>query len=449
MQPLVSLRWENLTPDQALLAVLNNYNLVIVDDPKTKIARITVKDPAAPDPLVSAIIQLKYATPSNILSSVQTLLVDKRSRVVADLRTAQLVILGTEKELDSVTKLVEQLDTPTKQVLIEAELVESSKNPTSTKGIDWTGTVGAQHVTFGNNAVAISQASLGTPGTTTTANGVTTTTAGTPPTPALLSNLLPGTPAGPGPSLITANTHGGFDPQTFFINADGVSAVLSFLNSDNTAQVLSTPRAVTLDNQTAVLEVTTAQPIFAATAGTQGSPGGATVSYTNLGTILTVTPHISANNTVQLRVIPEVSDDGGTITRTVAGVVNQADFFEVRRIETQVVIPSGNTLVLGGLISDTVTKGVTKVPGLGDIPLLGHAFRSETKTQTKNTLTIFITPTIVETEDFQPTQTDFLKKRAPKGTSADFGPWDSGEPQDWSKLMHKHKPNPSDPEFNN
>ncbi len=75
---------------------------------------------------------------------------------------------------------------------------------------------------------------------------------------------------------------------------------------------------MTLDNQEATLSVTTAQPIFLTTAGTQGSPGGSQVTYTNLGTILKVTPRISANNTINLQVIPEVSDIGGTITKTVS-----------------------------------------------------------------------------------------------------------------------------------
>ena len=223
-----------------------------------------------------------------------------------------------------------------------------------------------------------------------------------------------------------------------------MSAVLSFLNTEADAKVLSTPRAVTLDNQEAVLSVTTAQPIFQTTAGTQGSPGGSQVVYTNLGTILKVTPRISANNTINLHVIPEVSDLGGTVTKTVSGEINQADFFDIRRIDTRVLIPSGNTLVMGGLVSDNSTKGNTKVPLLGDIPILGWAFRQESKTQNKRNLLIFITPTIVQNEDFQPAQTDFLKTKMSDGPVEKFGAWDSGNPQDWSKLFGSKKNDPGD-----
>ena len=450
-QPVVSFRWENLTADQALTAVLNGYNMVIIDDPKTRISRITIKDPAAPEPLVTKIIQLKYSDASNMVANVQSVLVDKRSKVIADSRTSQLVLIATDKEVVDVDQLVARLDTQTKEVLIEAKLVELQKNPSTTKGVDWSGTLQAQHINFGNGTAYLIPPTAGTPASPGVAptytqisgsGGISNVfSSGTPPTGAtpgtggLISQVL-----SPGQiPMIQANSKSGFNPSTFFLNADGVSAVLSFLNTEADAKVLSTPRAVTLDNQEATLSVTTAQPIFKTTAGTQGSPGGAEVTYTNLGTILKVTPRISANNTINLRVIPEVSSLGGTITKTVSGLVSQADFFDVRKIDTHVLIPSGNTLVMGGLVSDSSSKGNTKVPLLGDIPGLGWAFRSESKTQNKRNLIIFITPTIVQNEDFQPTETAFLKTKLPDAKTADFGAWDSGNPQDWSKLMHSKK----------
>ncbi|PYJ06321.1 MAG: hypothetical protein DME25_06950, partial [Verrucomicrobia bacterium] len=95
LNPSVSIRWENVTAEQALGALLKTYNLQMVEDPKTKIALITVKDPAAPDPLITKIIQLKFSHPTNLVGSVQTLFTDKRSKVVPDIRTSQLVVLAT------------------------------------------------------------------------------------------------------------------------------------------------------------------------------------------------------------------------------------------------------------------------------------------------------------------------------------------------------------------
>jgi type II secretory pathway component GspD/PulD (secretin) len=357
-----------------------------------------------------------------------------------------MVLVATDKEIAAVDDMVARLDTQTREVLIEAKLIETDKDPTSVKGVDWSGTLQAQHVVFGNGI---------TTGTTTYSHGNTIATStggvsGSPGVPFALTNTIPSGAAGntfgntfgqllstaTGQGGLSLNTSQGFFPYTAFLNSDGVAAVLSFLNTSADAKILSTPRAVTLDNQQATLSVTTAEPIFNTTAGTQGSPGGSTVTYTNLGTILQVTPRISANNTVNLQVIPEVSNLGGIVTKTVSGEINQADFFDIRRIETRVLIPSGNTLVMGGLISDDSTVGNTKVPILGDIPGLGWLFRQESKTQDKKDLLIFITPTIVTDEDFQPTQTDFLKTKANDKPTADFGAWDSGEPQDWSKLVH-------------
>jgi type II secretory pathway component GspD/PulD (secretin) len=407
-QPSVSIRWENVTAEQALNALLNNYSLQLVEDTKTHIARVTIKDPAAPDPLVTKIIQLKYAPATNMLISVQTALTDKRSRVVADVRTSQLVVVATEKELDEVDRMVERLDTITKQVLIEARLLETSLNPSTSKGMDWSGTLQAQHLAFGNN---LQQKPVNSQESD---NKV-------------LSTLWP---------KVLFDTAKGFNPATAFLDADGVNAVFSFLNKYSEAKVISAPRTVTLDNEPARIEVTRASPIINVTAGTANTTGGSQITYTNLGVILNVTPRISANNYVNLRVVPEVSRIFDTVTKSlgVSGVF-QADEYDIRRMETKVMIPSGNTLVLGGLVSDDVRLSNTKVPVLGDIPFMGLAFRSDTKTRAKNNLLIFVTPTIVQEEDYQPTKTDFLKTPTPAqdAVDGDWSAWDSGKPADWSK----------------
>jgi type II secretory pathway component GspD/PulD (secretin) len=206
------------------------------------------------------------------------------------------------------------------------------------------------------------------------------------------------------------------------------------LNNDADAQTIATPRVVTLDNQRAHIQVTRAEPIFATTAGTQGSPGGSQVNYTNLGTILDVTPRISANDYIWLTVEPEVSSVFGTVTKIVAGVENQADEYDVRKVTTQVMIPNANTLVMGGFIKDNTKNIYTKVPIMGDIPLVGLAFRSENKGLEKDNLLIFITPTIVQDSDYQPTSTKFLKSSplAPKQPMNPKSPWNSSKPYDWT-----------------
>jgi len=396
-------------------------------DPKTKIAKITTKDPLAPPPLTTHVYQLAYASVTIMQSAVSTVLTDKRSKVVSDVRTSQLIVQATEKEHMDVDDLIKRLDKPTRQVLIETRFIEISSNPKTTKGVDWSGTLQAQNISIGNNAVGGLPA---TPATPPIFNPITGTT----------SPAVPGTAATPGgilssPQLLASLNKGPlFQPAQFFMNADGVKAVLSFLSSSSDAQVVSTPRIVTLDNEEATIEVTRATPIFNTTAGTQGSPGGSTITYSNVGIVLKVTPHISANDYIWMKVVPSISSFFDTVTKTVAGVINQADEFDSRTIDTQVLIPNANTLVMGGMVKDSPTAKYTKVPLLGDIPVLGWAFRSEQKTIDKQNLLIFITPTIISDGDFQPTATEFLKSR-PIEEKEPLDPnsiWDGGKPHDWS-----------------
>jgi type II secretory pathway component GspD/PulD (secretin) len=507
-QPSVSIRWENITAEQALTALLNNYSLQLIEDSKSRIARVTAKDPAAAEPLVTRIIQLKYASPSNIVVNVQAAFTDKRSKVLPDYRTSQLVVVATEKEMPEVEDMVQHLDSKTKQVLIEARLLETSMNPTTSKGIDWSGTLAAQHVSYGNGILSgtISQngnqnsaqnSSLNSSrnsgqsasrnssqnnsqNTTTTSPGAAITTSTTLPggqtittttTPGSdssstattasssgLSSLassglssLTGAAASGGSSSgissllnsvvgnggLSLDSARGLNPATFFLNADGVKATLSFLNTYAETKIISSPRTVTLDNELATIEVGTQFPIVNTTAGTANTTGGSQITYSNLTVRLRVVPRISANDYVRLQVTPSVVRLGDLITTVVGGVPNSVYSFNTREIVTSVLIPSGNTLVMGGLISDEIQNGNTKVPLLGDLPILGLLFRSDTKSRNKSNLIVFITPTIVEEEDFQPTKSNFLKSKVPVKDSleGDWSAWDSGKPMNWTKKM--------------
>jgi type II secretory pathway component GspD/PulD (secretin) len=456
-QPSVSIRWENITAEQALNALLDNYTLQRIDDPKSKIARITTKDPAAAEPLFTKIIQLRFASPSNIIASAQAAFTDKRSKVLPDVRSSQLVVVATEKEVAAVDDLVQRLDTQTRQVLIEARLIETTVNPTTSKGVDWTGTLQAQNVSFGNGVMSGTASSGNSSQTTTVSPGTPTTSSTTlPGGQTATSTTTPGSAVSStasstastllnsvlGNGGLSANTASGLNPSTFFLNADGVHAVLSFLNTYSESKVLSAPRTVTLDNEPARIEVIRETPVMNVTAGTANTTGGSSITYSNLGVILNVTPRISANDYVNLKVVPEVSRYADTVTKTIAGQIYQADEYDVRRVETRVMIPSGNTLVMGGMISDSVNSGNIKVPLLGDIPYLGLLFRSDTKSRLKQNLLIFITPTIVQDEDFQPTKSTFLKAPVPikDSVEGDWSAWDSGKPKDWSKKAVPQQP---------
>ncbi len=464
-EPTISVRWENVTALQALTAVLDNYGLQLVEDPKTKIARITMQNPSAPPPLITRVIQLKNAGVSNMQAAVESALTDKRSKAIPDSRTSQLVVVATEPEQEAVDTLIEQLDKPTRQVLIETKLVEISSNPTTSKGIDWSGTLAAQNISFGNGQVQPATTVFTAPGspvTTTLPSGATVTTTPGSTTVTTMGSSSSSSSSSSGssgsssisstlsggliPNGLSWNTLSGLTPAIGFLNADGLHAVLSFLNQSSDAQVVSTPRLVTMDNEMARIEVTEAVPIFNVSAGTANTAGGSSVTYSNVGTILQVTPRISANDYIWLKVVPEVSSSPGSYNQTIGGLTYSAPLFDYRRIETQVLIPDADTLVMGGLVKDNPTASYTKVPILGDIPVLEYAFRSENKSLNKDNLIIFITPTIVKESDFQSTPpTKFFKSR-PMTIKPPLNPksmWDNAEPyHNWSDPVPKEPGNP-------
>lgn len=400
-EPELSIRWENITAENALLALLDNYGLQLVSDKKTGIERITMKDPTAPPPLFTKVIQLKYASVSNMIDAAQSVLTDKRSKVLTDPRTSQLIIVATDPEQQAAETLVTQLDKPTRQVLIETRLVEISSNPKTVKGIDWTKTLAGNNITFGNGNT------LGSFDTTYPGSGGAS------------YDQLGSVKTVVGNGGFNWNTKSGLTPEIGFLNADGLNVVLSFLNSSKDAQVMSTPRVVTLDNQMATISVYRTFPIFNVTAGTANSAGGSSVTYSNVGTMLHVTPRISANDYIWLNVMPEVSSYFGDFKQIVpntgtggGSTLVTAPQFDVRKVETQVLIPNSNTLVLGGLVQDNPKVEDTKVPFLGDIPGIGNLFRSSNKEMNKDNLLIFITPTIVRDTDFQASRSgDFLKSK--------------------------------------
>jgi type II secretory pathway component GspD/PulD (secretin) len=400
-EPNLSIRWENITAENALLALLDNYNLQLIHDKNTGIDRITMKDPSAPTPLFTKVVQLKYAGVSNILDAAKSVLTDPRSKVLTDTRSSQLVVVATDPEQQAVEMLVLQLDKPTRQVLIETRLVEITTNPKTKKGVDWTKTLQSQGVTFGN------------------------------------------TPSG----SVRYNTGSGFETgigsASGFLSADGLSVVMSFLNSSDEAQIMSTPRIVTLDNEAANISVTKGIPIFSVQAGTQNTAGGSSVNYSNVGTILHVTPRISANNNIWLKVFPEVSSQIGEKSQAVSSggtdggsSILTAPIFQYRTMETHVLIPNANTLVLGGLVEDSPKAGYTKVPLLGDIPGLGRLFSSENKEVNKVNLLIFITPTIVKDTDFQASSSAEFLKSKPQSMRDPLNAktsWDGAQPAgEWS-----------------
>ena len=405
--PSVSFRFEKVTAAQAFVAILDNYGLQFTSDPRTKIGRVSLKD--SKEPLATRTFQLKYSSPTNMIPLLQSAIQDTRGRILPDGRTAKLVVLATERELIDVATLIEKLDTPTRQILIEARFLETAINPESIKGIDWSDSFTAQNLKFGNNFA----------GNNVLTPGATIPTVGS-----------------PGPGLLTA---------------DGLSAVLSFLNTDEQSESIASPRAVTMENHPADLSVIRNVPVFEQdqSGGGGGNNNQNVVStkpnyeikvadriVNEIGIKLIVTPSIAADTNVILSLSPEISDFDGEREDTLTGTQNTSPIFKRSRIDTMAMVPTTQTLVLGGLVSDGNRTELTKVPILGDIPGLGRAFRSDKKSRQKRNLLIFVTPTILDQGDFQntPRANDYF--HSSRELSVDMSldqPYDSAVPADWTK----------------
>ena len=445
VQPGVSIRWEKLTAAQALKALLDNYGWQFTEDPITHTFRIAKKSTETQEPLVSKVISVKYAVLTNLVAEVRPTL-SVKSQLIPDQRSSQLIVMTTARELPEAIKLIDKLDNPTRQVLIEAKLYETSRSPESIKGIDWTGTTSAQNFTFGNGATAGSATTTlgsgsGAGGITTPGGGHSVSSGG-----ASFSNLTSlVTTIGGG--ALSANTASGYNPATAFLNADGVSAVLSFLNKDSDTESVALPRTIALDGVMTELQVIRNIPVFEQqqSAGVGGQNNLVTfkpnynlqvngVILNEVGVKLAVTPHIVGVTNVHMTLQPEISQEEAALaTSTLGGQTSQAPIFNRRRITTEAVVPSGYTLVLGGLAQDIISKTYAKVPLLGDIPGLGLLFRHDDKSRSKQNLIIFVTPTIIDDGDYQRTPSNFLKTKFTPPAEMKDSFWDDGKPYDWTK----------------
>jgi general secretion pathway protein D len=177
-----------------------------------------------------------------------------------------------------------------------------------------------------------------------------------------------------------------------------MSATLRLLNEDSDAEFLANPRVVTASNQKAEIKITRNQPVPNLNFNEQTAQAVFSgFEDKEFGNTLVVTPTVNKDNFVSMLVKPDISNKVGDATFVFSGAVVTSPIIDKRTLESNVLIKSGDTLAIGGLLQDESTKGRTKVPGLGDIPILGYLFQERLNTRTKRNLLIFVTPTIIKT----------------------------------------------------
>lgn len=394
----VTLRLQNVPWDQALDIVLRTKGLdkrqdgnVIIVAPADELAArekanlASQKDIQELEPLRSEYLQVNYAKASDIAALLKgagsNAVLSARGHVSVDDRTNTLLIQDTADKITDVRRLVATLDIPVKQVQIEARVVIVTN--------DFSRDLGAR---FGVTALR-SNGTNGLYETTGTAAGVDTGIS------SALSNL-----ASTG-SVYPVNIPTGTAATNRYnvnlpVSSPAGSIALGILGSDflvdlelSAAQtegrgtVVSSPRVVTANQQEASIEQGVEIPYQQS-----ASSGATTIDFKKATLLLKVKPLITPDNRIILNLT--VSDDSVGSVVVASGGVNVPSI-NTRTVQTQVLLGDGETVVLGGILDTTQSESATKVPWLGDIPVLGSLFRSTTRTNDKDELLIFVTPKIL------------------------------------------------------
>jgi general secretion pathway protein D len=293
--------------------------------------------------------------------------------IQADPSTNTLIITASEAVYRNLRAVIDQLDARRAQVYVESLIVEVSATKAAEFGVQWIGLSGDETSRYrigggtgfsagGNNIIsqAVNRATTGTP-----------------------------LPPGNGLTLGIFRQIGG---------ELGLGALARVLENDANANILSVPNLITLDNEEARIIVgqnvpfITGQFTTAASGGAAGVNPFQTIERRDVGLALRVRPQISEGGTIKLQIYQETSNVQDT--SNAAGIITSK-----RSIESNVLVDDGQVIVLGGLIEDRMTDGVEKVPGLGDIPILGNLFKYQTRRREKTNLMVFLRPTVIRTSE--------------------------------------------------
>ena len=290
-----------------------------------------------------------------------------------------IVITAEPDMMRSLEDVVRQLDIRRAQVQVEAIIVEVFEGDGTTFGVQWASEAGGGTqfsngvVPVGSLAVALKEAEddTDTEAYVTDDGEVVTVTTTDEGDYSSLASLL-----GSANGLIAG------------IIEDGWGAVVQAVSTDTNSNILATPHLTTMDNEEAFFIVGQEVPIITGTTtGSNNSNPFQTVDRQEIGIKLKVTPQINEGDAVQLLIEQEVSSVSGATSVDIS--INK------REIKTTVIVDDGGTIVLGGLIDEDVQESISKVPLLGDIPILGHLFKSTSSTKRKRNLMVFLKPTSV------------------------------------------------------
>ena len=398
----LTLRLQNVPWDQALDIVLRTKGLdkrrqdnVIIIGPTEELANREKAELAAHkevqdlSPIRSEFMTVNYAKVADLAKMIRptggaaagggkNTLLSSRGSLSIDERTNTLLVQDTAENLAEIRRLVQTLDVPVKQVLIECRIVVVSDTFERDLGAQF-GITSAQK--NGNNGL-LAVTGSGAGADTIVQSAITNLSKGPSPfpvaTPALANRYMVNTPA--------ASTNGSIG-VSLLAGSYLVDLALSAAENEGKSETISSPRVITANQKQAVILQGTEIPYQES-----ASSGATTTQFKNAVLSLKVTPLITPDNRVILDL--DVSDDtvGQQVTSATGGTVPSID---TRQIQTQVLVGDGQTVVLGGILETTKSYSANKVPWLGDIPVLGNLFKSTTNINNKTELLIFITPKIL------------------------------------------------------
>ena len=302
----------------------------------------------------------KAASLASILKSPEGGILSDRGAVTVDERTNTLLIRDTLLSIDQARKMIDALDIPVKQVLIESRMVTVLDNVDEQLGVRW-GFSDRQD----DNGVSGSLEAADT-----VASGVV---------PSIDDRLNVNLPVSGAAGTI------GFQIASL-IDGTILDLELSALESENKGEIIASPRITVANQQEAYIEQGTEIPYVQAT-----SSGATSVEFKKAVLSLKVTPHITPDNRIILDLVVTQDTRGETVSTS----TGEAVAIDTQEIKTQVLVENGETIVLGGIFQQTSSDGVTKVPVFGDLPLVGALFRNTSVLQEKRELLIFVTPKIV------------------------------------------------------
>ena len=393
----ITLRLINVPWDQALDIILKSKNLdkrvngnVIWVAPAAELAKQESDELKAQqekkvlDPLRTEYIRLNYAKAENVRtlieagratsdrSSGNTSLLTDRGTVTIDTRTNTLIVKDTAETISNIRDLISKIDIAVKQVMIEARIVSATDTFSKELGVKWgilsQGAASNRNLLVGGNLSTID--SLKTYTTATNADGTTYPVySGLTAANNLSVNLGAANPAG-------SIAFGLLSISDLLLDLE-----LSAMQADNKGEVISSPKVLTADKQTAKIMSGTQIPYQEASAS-----GATSTSFIEAALSLEVTPNITPEGRIGL----DLSIENGSPT-----IINGATAVSKDSIKTNVVVDDGQTVVLGGVFKNTLGNDVTKIPFLGDLPYVDRFFKRTSKSNNKQELLIFVTPKLV------------------------------------------------------